>query len=215
MALRCASYRVLLRGSPRASSCAGAGAGGTSQYIYDGIALELTIKVPSNALSLNFDFNFFSTEFPAHVCSGKNDHFVALLDSTHPALPADKNVSYDAMGNVISVDSAFMEVCRAVTLDGRTFDCPRGPKALEGTGMDSEKDYGIGVKYLQGGSTGWLRTQAPVVPGETITIRFAIWDTDDAILDSTVLLDHAHWTLAASEATKPPVDEPETDWVVF
>ncbi len=203
-------------GFPKAaSSCVSTGDGATSQYIYDGIALELTIKVPSNALSFNFDFNFLSTEFPAHVCSGKNDHFVALLDSAHPSLPADKNVSYDSMGNVVSVDSAFMEVCRPATLAGRTFDCPRGPKGLEGTGMDREKDYAIGVKYLQGGSTGWLRTQAPVVPGETIKIRFAIWDTDDPVLDSTVLLDHVHWTLAASSVTPPPVEEPETDWVLF
>jgi hypothetical protein len=32
------------------------------------------------------------------------------------------------------------------------------------------------------------------VPGEELTLRFAIWDTADQILDSTVLLDRFVWS---------------------
>ena len=36
-------------------------------------------------------------------------------------------------------------------------------------------------------------------PGETIEVRFAIWDTSDHLWDSTVLLDNWTWSLNASQ----------------
>ena len=33
-----------------------------------------------------------------------------------------------------------------------------------------------------------------VVPSEIITLRFAIWDTSDGLLDSVVLLDSFQWS---------------------
>lgn len=171
--------------------------------ITDGMALELSIKVPSNAYALQYDFDFYSTEYPAFVCSGRNDHFVALLWSTHSKTPADKNISFDEAGNVVNVNSSFMRVCSPTSHDGRTFPCPSGEAELLGTGFDQRYDWSDMTKYLGGGATGWLTTTAQVVPGETIKLRFAVWDMDTPILDSTVLLDHFRWLIR--EPSKPPV----------
>ena len=37
-------------------------------------------------------------------------------------------------------------------------------------------------------------TTAPVEGGSEFTIRFAIWDTGDTALDSTVLVDNFRWS---------------------
>jgi len=46
---------------------------------HDGTALEVVIRVPSNAKGFSFDFDFFTYEWPGWVCSTYNDFFVALL----------------------------------------------------------------------------------------------------------------------------------------
>ncbi len=43
--------------------------------------------------------------------------------------------------------------------------------------------------------TRWLLVRGNVIPGEELTLRLAIWDVGDAILDSTALLDAFHWEL--------------------
>jgi len=46
-------------------------------------------------------------------------------------------------------------------------------------------------------ATGWLTSSAPVKGGEEITLRWAIWDTGDSALDSTVLVDGFTWITKA------------------
>jgi hypothetical protein len=57
-------------------------------------------------------------------------------------------------------------------------------------------------------ATSWLRTNAKVAAGETMKIRFAIWDMGDEAWDSTVLLDNFLWVVDAGKATvgtdRPP-----------
>jgi len=178
------------------------------------MGLELHIKVPTNASAVSFDFSFFSVEFPQYVCasSGNNDQFVALLSSTAASTPADHNVSFDAQGNSVNVNNAFMEVCVPMTMfNGKTYACPLGASLLGGTGiaLPNQSD-GNGNPYTAGGGTGWLTTQAAVVPGETITLRFAIWDAGDNTLDSTALIDHLTWTLRSGTAPPPPAAPPVT-----
>jgi hypothetical protein len=43
-----------------------------------------------------------------------------------------------------------------------------------------------------------------VVPGQTMEIRFVIWDTGDAIYDSLVLLDDWVWSVQASQPGVTP-----------
>jgi hypothetical protein len=158
----------------------------------DGVALELEIRAPSNAYGFSFDFDFYTYEYPQYVCSRFNDFFVALLDSRHPSTPANKNISFDKRGNPVSVNNAFVEVCSPGVAGGKTFTCPLGRTELEGTGFDTPANSA---------ATGWLRTHAQIVPGETFKLRLAIWDMGDEVLDSTVLLDNFQWTVEPGQAT--------------
>lgn len=183
-----------------------------SNEIYDALALELTLKVPSNARALSFDFNFMTSEFPRFVCASSNDQFVALLRSSHPLTPADENISFDAAHNLVSVNNAFLEVCAPATIEGRSFACARGVASLAGTGFVASESSS-GTPVTRGGATGWLTTTASVVPGETIRLRFAIWDAGDEVVDSSVLLDNLRWETVGS--TVPAGEPPSTDRVIL
>jgi len=120
----------------------------------------------------------------------------------------DFNLAFDQTGNCISVNSPFLTRCTAGTPTGcsgtvaGTATCPGGPTELQGTGF-----YNLGVyctsQSTGGGATGWLTTTAPVMGGEIITLQFIIWDTGDALYDSSVLVDHLTWygTPKAAETT--------------
>src|SRR6185503_4820309 len=78
---------------------------------FDGVALEVQIKTPTNASSFAYDFDFYTYEWPMFVCTQFNDFFVALLESSHSATPADHNISFDSKNNPVSVNNGFVEVC--------------------------------------------------------------------------------------------------------
>lgn len=160
---------------------------------YDAIALEIEIRTPTNAEGFSFDFNFHTYEYPNFICSQYNDFFVALLWPVHATNVLHNNISFDPQGNPVSVNNGFLEACLPGTHGGKTFPCPLGIDELAGTGFDSR------------GATGWLRTTAPIEPGETIKLRFAIWDMGDDAYDSTVLLDNFTW---AVESLPPFTDRP-------
>jgi hypothetical protein len=167
----------------------------------DPIALELEIRAPSNARSFWFDFDFYTFEYPIYICTKYNDFFVALLWSKHTSVPPNHNISFDAKNNPVSVNNGFLEVCKAGTHGGKQFACALGTAELGGTGYDDKDASGPHA------ATGWLQTQSPVVPGEEIKLRFAIWDMGDEILDSTVLIDKFRWDVeeGTTQTTRPPV----------
>ena len=71
---------------------------------------------------------------------------------------------------------------------------PHSTVELAGTGFDVAGFYcNPETKTVGGAATGWLVTSAPVRGGETITLDFIIWSTNDQQLDTTVLLDHLVW----------------------
>jgi hypothetical protein len=167
----------------------------------DPAALEVVIKTPSNANELSFDFNFYTYEFPEYVCTQFNDFFVALVNPA-PQNAQDGNVSFDSQGNPVSVNNGFLEVCNAQSAGGKNFPCALGPGQLQGTGYDEPARTGPHA------ATGWLNTRAPVPPGQNITIRFAIWDMGDHILDSTVLVDNVTWDVGEGDIpTTVPVPQ--------
>ncbi len=158
----------------------------------DGEALELVIRVPTNAKSFSYQENFFTTEFPIYICSTYNDFFVAMLTPTPTGL-ADGNIAFDQNNNPISVNNSLLQVCSPQSAGGKMFPCPLGNSTLSGTGFTGHA------------ATGWLQTQAPVKPGQEITLRFAIWDSGDGALDSTVLIDKFQWSAdAATQASTAP-----------
>jgi hypothetical protein len=180
-----------------------------SNETFDLASVELAIKVPANAKGLHFDFDFYSGEWPEWVCSTYNDGFVAMLSSKANKTGTWENISFDAKGNAVSVNFAFFDRCTAGAKVGcrqstpTTAVCPGGTSELAGTGFAISDDYcGDGTESTGGGATGWLTSEAPVVPGETITLKLMIWDTGDFKYDSSVLLDHLSWVTFAPTATK-------------
>ena len=166
----------------------------------DSDGLLMSIRVPTNAKSFTYRFNFFTTEYPEYICNQYNDSYVALLKTSYmPANPATNslNISFDSGNNPVNVNMGL-------------FNVTSGP-LLAGTGMDGScKNPNNGAWEICGGATGWLQTSAPVVPGETIQIQFSIWDASDELWDSIVLVDA--WTWSGDPATistgQPPPPPP-------
>ena len=133
----------------------------------DYVELRFEVDVPVDVVSLSYDFAFFSTEYPYYFGSEFNDMYVGWLESE----AWTGNISFDANGNPISLNAGF--------LDYRD-DAGNLPE-FAGTCM------------RQHAGTGWLSTSTGVVPGEHITVAFAIFDLSDSILDSYVFLDNFQW----------------------
>jgi hypothetical protein len=168
-----------------------------AKFANDAIALELVIRAPTNANSLSFDFDFYTYEYSSYICSTFNDFFVALLYSTASTVPANHNIAFDSQVNPVSVNNGFLEVCSPYTYTygntSREFACALGTTELGGTGFEGHA------------ATGWLSTQSNVVPGEELTVRFAVWDAGDHVLDTTVLVDRFQWSKesGATQTSRP------------
>jgi hypothetical protein len=179
--------------------------------IADDVALQLQIRVPTNATGYSFNFKFYSFEYPDWVCdtSGYNDQFIALVTPppTGAFVPSGStggNISFDSNGHPVSVNMGFFDVCDPTTPQrfashckataGATCPalpspyCPLGVGELAGTGFDVWHSS-VGPA----GATRWLQTQAPAQPGSIITIQFTIWDAGNQEFDSTVLVDNVQW----------------------
>jgi hypothetical protein len=174
---------------PASQGCSGGCTSGTGAN--DSVNIKLTIRVPSNAQSFSYQFKFYTAEYWGFSCSIYNDFYLALLQSGAPGLPLDTNISFDGLGNPVSVNNGFFNVCHTKGC----YTCPSGTAALAGTGMDEVVCNGS-VCGETGGGTNWLTTDAPVVPGETIVLQLMVFDVTGHILDSLALLDNFKWGLA-------------------
>jgi len=172
-------------GYPKESpSCPGV----TTGEPYDSAGLKLVIKTPLDAKSFTFNLDFYTYEFPVYICSTFNDFFVALMNPVPPRVDPDGNISFDAQNNLISVNAGFLEVCHPQQAGGKNFPCSLGPGELAGTGYDEQMNGSA--------ATSWLQTTAPIeAPGSNIELMFAIWDSGDGVLDSTVLIDNFKFEL--------------------
>jgi hypothetical protein len=175
-------------------------------YAFDSVALKLVVRVPTNAKSFSYDFDFYTSEYVEYVCQAYNDSYVALLKTKSPLDPlATGNISYDEGGDPINVNSGFFQSCFPDSWLGRSFTCPRGTAELDGTGFDGVPSSI--TNPAQNGATGWLRTKQAVVPGEEIELRLMIWNTGDHWLPSTVLVDDFKWS--ADPTTKTVTERPK------
>lgn len=165
---------------PSSSGCNGVCPHGTGAN--DGVNVRLTIRAPTNAKGFSYDYRFFTGEYAARSCSPYNDFYLALLQSAALGLPADRNIAFDSVGNVPSVNNAFFQSCVAQGCS----TCPYGTSELAGTGFDA--GAGAGIQ--------WLTLDAPIVPGETFTIDLMVFDVSDDAGDSAVLLDNFRWISA-------------------
>lgn len=169
------------------------------KFANDSMMLRLKLKAPSNAKGFTFRFKFFSKEYPKYVCNNYNDFFLALTDAKSPDIPADRNVSFDAKHNPVSVNNAFFTECdkSACTSAKGCSDCADGTDKLKGYVADVN----------QAGATGWLKTSVPVSAGEEFTLDLMIFDAGDRGAkqngwghqrDSLVLLDNFEWNYDAT-----------------
>jgi hypothetical protein len=131
--------------------------------------IRIVADVPMTNNSLNYDFAFFSTEYPYYYNSAFNDMYIGWLESESWT----GNISFDTAGNPISLNAGF--------LDFRDGPMDAGAPELAGTCMK------------QHAGTKWLQSVAPVTPGEEITLVLAVFDLSDSILDSYVFLDNFGW----------------------
>lgn len=200
---------------PTSSACgSGIFSGGTTPTDANSpMMVTLKIKVPTNAASFTMNVNFFSSEFPEYVCSEFNDFFVVLLDSTYngtPANPSDKNLAFYTpdMGatkypvgvNLAAANKGLFSQCTngsvgCDALQSININTCTGTDELAGNGMSSDPADCDGT---EGGGTGWLQTSGNVVPGETITLRIATWNTSDNKLQSLAVIDSFQWNPGAS-----------------
>jgi len=184
----------------------------------DAVMLTLKVRVPSNAKSFKLSSNFFSSEFPEYTCSEFNDFFVILLDSMYagmPANPPDKNLAfYTPMGTQDRVpvgvnlgfgNTGLFTQCVNGTTGCLSFGGQSGAIStctstdqLVGTGFEDSASGTCDSNSLVGGGTGWLVTSGNVVPGEVITLRIAIWDTADHLLDSLAVIDGFQWSIESA-----------------
>ncbi len=141
--------------------------------------LRIEATVPPTTNSIAYDFAFFSTEYPFYYNDVFNDMYIGWLESESWT----GNISFDTMGNPISLNAGFLDFRD----DGA--DLPE----LAGTCM------------RQHAGTRWLSSVAPVTPGESITVVFAVFDLADSILDSYVFLDNFQW---GCEGTDHPMTKP-------
>ena len=155
----------------------------------DDIALEITMIAPDNAKSFAFDFDFFTFEWPDYVCSPFNDFFAAILSPAPENVP-DGNISFDSVGHPVNVNNVLVRVCECETGPPcvappgeplKEFACELGSAELDKTGFEGHA------------ATSWLTTKAPVVGGDSITLRWGIYDAGDHVLDSTVVIDNFRW----------------------
>ncbi len=145
-----------------------------SSPVFDPSLLEVTLRVPQDMHSLQFDWTFLSREYPIYVGSLYNDRFTVIQTG---ALFSG-NIVFDDAGSVVDVNSALFSVTDAISLDGTGFWRPGGQPP---TNHD-------------GGSTGWVTTTTPVQPGELLTLRFDVHDVGDGVYDSGVLVDNMRWS---------------------
>jgi hypothetical protein len=168
--------------------------------VHDYTELRMSIRAPINAGSYTFDFAFFSEEYPVYVCQGFNDTFLAIQTSQQYPPPGNQ-IAYDANNHRINVNNAFFQDCNSAVAGwgyGYTHACTGALTLLNGTsyekllGPSSNPPSSCNGSHGSGG-TDWLNTTSPIQPGETFTLSFIVFDENDGILDSAVLLDHFRW----------------------
>ena len=75
------------------------------------IDVKLVLKAPPDATGFQFDFDFYSSEWPNYVCSNFNDAFVAYLTSS----ATTGNISFDSNDNPVAVNIDFFDRCTSGT----------------------------------------------------------------------------------------------------
>jgi hypothetical protein len=142
---------------------------------FDYAEMRISATVPLGTFGFSYDFAMFSAEYPVYYQTQFNDMYIAWLESEQWT----GNVSFDDMGNPISLNAGFLDYKDAPN----PFDCPAPCTApeLQGTAMEGHA------------GTRWLTTTAGVTPGEQMELVLGVFDLSDSVLDTVILLDNFQW----------------------
>jgi len=190
--------------------------------IADDVALQVQVRVPTNASGFTFSFKFYSFEYPDWVCTnnGYNDQFVALMSPSPvgadlPPGATAGNISFDSNHHPVGVNVGYFTVCDPSTptrfasncTSSATVTCPTLPTSYcpDGVGQLLNTGFDVWNKDGPDGATRWLESSAPAKPGSIITLQFTIWDAGNGEYDSTVLVDNIKWNATAGVTTPTPV----------
>jgi hypothetical protein len=144
----------------------------------DPTTLGVSFNVPPNSNCLNFDYRFFSEEFPEFVGSSFNDRFIAELDqTTWTAAGQASNAPLDfaARGTQISINSIGPTAVSPANAAGTTYDA----------------------------ASALVTTKTPVTAGAH-TVYLSIFDATDHIYDSAVFVDNLRFTNEPPIKCRPP-----------
>ncbi|MBK8251422.1 MAG: putative metal-binding motif-containing protein [Polyangiaceae bacterium] len=167
---------------------------------FDGVALEVTLRLPPNAQSVYFRNNFYSWEMPNRLCTQYNDSFVCTATYNDNGVNI-KDCLYDHFNNLFMVNTVQFRACdcggpELCSFAMQTYDCQFGVEPLLGTGFET-----AGGPH---GATGWLNATVPGMPGEELTLRFSVYDVSDGKGTSTGILDGFHWAGAKEGPRRLP-----------
>ena len=122
--------------------------------------------------------------------------------------PARRRKTYPVTGDLAWGNTGLFTQCKngptsCATAGGEgSINTCLGTTGLTGTGFDllepsaalpGEPGF-CGVNNLLGGGTDWFTIRGNVEPGETIELRFVIWDGSDHLYDSVILIDDFEWS---------------------
>ena len=144
----------------------------------DPTTLWVTFNVPSGSNCLNFDYKFFSEEFPEFVGSSFNDRFIAELDQTNWTAAGASSTSpldFAAKGTQVSINSIGPTAVSAANATGTTYDS----------------------------ATSTVTTKTPVTAGAH-TLYMSIFDASDHVYDSAVFVDNLRFTNEDKVKCSPP-----------
>ncbi len=141
---------------------------------HDGISLSVSVVVPSGVSGYSFDFNYFTADYPESVCTEYADQAAVIVSDQNIT---NKNVLLYGLGNPVTSQTVEYYFC----LDSAAPPCPGGSVGLIGTGFDKN------------GATGWNTVNVSAKSGDTVILKFMLWDSGDGKSDSTILFDNFKW----------------------
>lgn len=145
--------------------------------------LEFQTIVPAGTHGYELDLAFFTAHYPVFKDFPKSND-VAIIWSQSELYVGPINYLH----NGDQVRS--MSLTALVAADLIKYDGGKDPE-MSGTGFDG--------KDTPGGATPWLTAAGPALPGESITIAISIFDTNDFLYDSAMLVDNFRWSCAGCD----------------
>jgi uncharacterized repeat protein (TIGR01451 family) len=176
----------------------------------DSVVLTLT-AVPAKD-RLNVRFVFGSDEYPEYVCTVFND--VVGLFLTGPEVPGGPSVTRNVAlvpdtTRAIAVNTVNGGAVGSAQTPGNAAPCDLGNLAFYvDNGSGSTPLDNVNVQY--DGFTVPITSDAPVVPGESYTLKLAIADAGDAAWDSAVFVESvgSSWAADADLSLSATVADP-------